>query len=101
MPPADGAGGRRLGRGLKALISVPDDPPSGGELVRIPVSRIRPNPFQPRKTFNPEELADLESSLAASGLRFSSMNSSSCSVATYSLSAGKKPRLTLLFALGL
>jgi ParB family chromosome partitioning protein len=65
---ADGAGGRRLGRGLKALISVPDDQPSGGELVRIPVSRIRPNPFQPRKTFNPEELADLEASLAASGL---------------------------------
>ena len=65
---ADGAGGRRLGRGLKALISVPDEQPSGGELVRIPVSRIRPNPFQPRKTFNPEELADLEASLAASGL---------------------------------
>ena len=65
---AEGAGGRRLGRGLKALISVPEDSPSGGELVRIPVSRIRPNPFQPRKTFNPEELADLEASLAASGL---------------------------------
>lgn len=65
---ADGSGGRRLGRGLKALISVPDDQPSGGELVRIPVSRIRPNPFQPRKTFNPEQLAELEASLAASGL---------------------------------
>ena len=61
-------GGRRLGRGLKALISVPDEVPSGGELVRIPLSRIRPNPFQPRKTFNPEELAELEASLAASGL---------------------------------
>jgi len=65
---AEGAGGRRLGRGLKALISVPEDSPSGGELVRIPLSRIRPNPFQPRKTFNPEELAELEASLAASGL---------------------------------
>lgn len=65
---ADGSGGRRLGRGLKALISFPEDQPSGGELVRIPVSRIRPNPFQPRKTFNPEQLADLEASLAASGL---------------------------------
>ncbi|MEO5569064.1 MAG: ParB N-terminal domain-containing protein, partial [Gemmatimonadaceae bacterium] len=64
----DGAGGRRLGRGLKALISVPDEQPSGGELVRIPLSRIRPNPFQPRKSFNPEQLADLEASLAASGL---------------------------------
>src|SRR3954470_11856085 len=65
---ADGPGGRRLGRGLKALISVPDAEIAGGELVRIPLSRIRPNPFQPRKSFNPEELASLEASLAASGL---------------------------------
>jgi ParB family transcriptional regulator, chromosome partitioning protein len=65
---SDGAGGRRLGRGLKALISVPDEAPSGGELVRIPVSKIRPNPYQPRRTFNPVELAELEASLAASGL---------------------------------
>lgn len=64
----DVPGGRRLGRGLKALISVPEDAPSGGELVRIPISRIRPNPFQPRKTFKPDELAELQSSLAASGL---------------------------------
>jgi ParB family chromosome partitioning protein len=64
----DGAGGRRLGRGLKALISVPDAELAGGELIRIPLSRIRPNPFQPRKSFNPEQLADLEASLAASGL---------------------------------
>src|SRR3954467_4434309 len=59
---------RRLGRGLKALISVPDELPAGGELQRIPVSRIRANPYQPRKTFNPEQLADLEASMAASGL---------------------------------
>jgi ParB family chromosome partitioning protein len=61
-------GGRRLGRGLKALISVPEDAPVGGDLVRIPIARIRPNPFQPRKTFNPEELAELQASLASSGL---------------------------------
>jgi ParB family chromosome partitioning protein len=64
----EGTGGRRLGRGLKALISVPDEPSSGGDLLRIPVSRIRPNPFQPRKTFDPKELAELEASLASSGL---------------------------------
>jgi ParB family transcriptional regulator, chromosome partitioning protein len=64
----DGPGGRRLGRGLKALISVPENEVAGGELIRIPISRIRPNPFQPRKSFNPEQLADLEASLAASGL---------------------------------
>lgn len=65
---SDGSGGRRLGRGLKALISVPDEAPTGGELVRIPISRIRPNPFQPRKSFDPDELAELEASLSASGL---------------------------------
>ena len=65
---SEGTSGKRLGRGLKALISVPDEVPSGGELVRIPLSRIRPNPFQPRKTFDPKELAELEASLAASGL---------------------------------
>jgi ParB family chromosome partitioning protein len=65
---ADGPGGRRLGRGLKALISVPENDAPGGELVRVPISRVRPNPFQPRKSFDPEQLADLEASLAASGL---------------------------------
>ena len=50
------------------MISVPDEAPSGGELVRIPISRIRANPFQPRKTFNPDELAELQASLASSGL---------------------------------
>jgi ParB family transcriptional regulator, chromosome partitioning protein len=64
----EGTGGKRLGRGLKALISVPDEVVPGGELIRIPLSRIRPNPYQPRKSFNPEELAELEASLAASGL---------------------------------
>jgi ParB family transcriptional regulator, chromosome partitioning protein len=64
----EGSGGKRLGRGLKALISVPEEATPGGELIRIPVSRIRPNPYQPRKTFNAEELAELEASLAASGL---------------------------------
>jgi ParB family chromosome partitioning protein len=65
---SDGTGGRRLGRGLKALISVPDEAPVGGDLLRIPISRIRPNPFQPRKNFDPKELAELEASLASSGL---------------------------------
>ena len=62
---------KRLGRGLKALIpaasatiaaSVPSD------LQRIPVSRIRPNPFQPRREIDPGELQELEQSLKSSGL---------------------------------
>jgi ParB family transcriptional regulator, chromosome partitioning protein len=62
--------GRRLGRGLKALIpgAVTDGPATESDLIRIPIRRIRPNPFQPRRTFQPDELAELEASLKSSGL---------------------------------
>jgi ParB family chromosome partitioning protein len=61
---------RRLGRGLEALISsTPDAPASGrGTLLPIPIRDIRPNPYQPRREFKAEELAELESSLRVSGL---------------------------------
>jgi ParB family chromosome partitioning protein len=67
---------RRLGRGLEALISTakqqrempaPSER-SKSDLQRLPIQEIQPNPFQPRRTFTPEELAELESSLSASGL---------------------------------
>lgn len=70
---------RRLGRGLEALIAgagshsipiapadAPTDPAS--PLRSIPIASIRPNPFQPRRDFKPEELVDLENSIRASGL---------------------------------
>lgn len=62
---------RRLGRGMAALIpGAPDHaaaaPPS--DYQRIQMSRIRANPFQPRREFDPAELAELEASLKASGL---------------------------------
>jgi ParB family chromosome partitioning protein len=34
----------------------------------IPINQIRPNPFQPRKEFRDDELAQLQASLAANGL---------------------------------
>jgi ParB family chromosome partitioning protein len=65
---------RRLGRGLEALLSThrggedprPAEPASA--LRTIAVGQIRPNPYQPRQEFRPEELADLEASLKATGL---------------------------------
>ena len=67
---------RRLGRGLEALISTakqqreplgqPDR--SSSDFQRLPIDAIAPNPFQPRRTFTPEELAELENSLRATGL---------------------------------
>jgi ParB family chromosome partitioning protein len=66
---------RRLGRGLEALLGTPHAPtPSTreaqarGELQRLRLTDIRPNPFQPRRTFDPQQLADLEASLTANGL---------------------------------
>jgi ParB family chromosome partitioning protein len=64
---------RRLGRGLEALIattSVVTTPVADQQqgIQRLPIAQIRPNPYQPRKEFRAEELADLESSLKESGL---------------------------------
>lgn len=76
---------RRLGRGLEALLgsaaasrdsnrggSSPPAPAQSGESRGVPLSlavaNIQPNPFQPRREFKPEELAELEASLKANGL---------------------------------
>jgi len=70
MPPE---GPRRLGRGLEALLAVhaSNAEPSAADrsaMRNIALSRIRPNPFQPRRTFDPQELQELEASLRANGL---------------------------------
>lgn len=62
---------RRLGRGLEALLG-----PTGttvaaradGSLRQIPLREIRPNPYQPRRAFDEEALAELAASLDAAGL---------------------------------
>jgi ParB family chromosome partitioning protein len=63
---------RRLGRGLDALFSAPGVSPAAereeSPLKDIPVDQIKSNPFQPRKSFKPEELKELQESLQASGL---------------------------------
>jgi ParB family chromosome partitioning protein len=60
---------RRLGRGLDALIGSAQSPTAtASEMQRIPIARIRPNPFQPRHEFDPTQLAELEASIRANGL---------------------------------
>src|SRR5262245_28238675 len=62
---------RRLGKGLEALIAAATTtaaPAPDSDLQLIQISRIRPNPYQPRRTFDKEELAELEASLKATGL---------------------------------
>lgn len=60
----------RLGRGLEALLGEDYlSPPSGGTAVRdLRVRSVVPNPFQPRREFAEEELADLRRSIEENGL---------------------------------
>lgn len=61
----------RLGRGLGALLGeyLPEKPADDSVQARmVPVGSIAPNPFQPRREFSEEELADLVSSIRENGL---------------------------------
>ncbi|MCR5002922.1 MAG: ParB/RepB/Spo0J family partition protein [Bacteroidales bacterium] len=80
---------RGLGRGLSALlgetkvevdslrkpvgyvnktVAAPKEKPSSSDIMRVPVSAIEPNPFQPRETFDPTALEELAASIKALGL---------------------------------
>ena len=67
---AAGPGGRRLGRGLESLLGPisREQAEAQGALRELPVSQVRPNPFQPRTRFDEGALAELTASIEASGL---------------------------------
>ncbi len=57
---------KRLGRGLGALIpEVMDD---SSETNEIPLDRINPNPYQPRRDFDDEKLKELTASIKEHGV---------------------------------
>jgi|SRR5688572_6144745 len=61
----------RLGRGLGALLGeYMEAPPPGDkpQVGSIPIASIVPNPFQPRREFSEQDLADLVSSIKENGL---------------------------------
>jgi ParB family transcriptional regulator, chromosome partitioning protein len=98
MPPEQP---RRLGRGLEALLAMKSpesrreitEPADGANtlgLQNIRLSEIRPNPYQPRKEFKLEELAELQASLRASGLLQPITVRPSTSGAGYELIAGER-----------
>ncbi|HEU0051757.1 MAG TPA: ParB/RepB/Spo0J family partition protein, partial [Longimicrobium sp.] len=63
----------RLGKGLSALLgdfsAETEAAAATGEGVReVATARIAPNPFQPRREFSPEQLAELEESIRQNGL---------------------------------
>jgi ParB family chromosome partitioning protein len=58
---------KRLGRGLDALIpslNISDD----DKVIEIPLSQLRPNPYQPRKTFDEESIQELAASIKEHGV---------------------------------
>ncbi len=58
-----------LGRGLDSLIRMDDVRPEGSSAItEIELSRIQPNPEQPRRTFDEESLEELASSIRELGV---------------------------------
>jgi ParB family chromosome partitioning protein len=81
---------RRLGRGLDFFLSGgskqpapssvpqasvpsaeptrPNPAPANGEVLQVPVGKLEVSPFQPRRTIEPAELAELAESIRSSGI---------------------------------
>lgn len=58
-----------LGRGMEALFSSYEEPANEHEVVvEISLDDIRPNPYQPRKHFDEEALAELAESIKQTGV---------------------------------
>lgn len=61
-----------LGKGLNALFpeitSVMEERRPGDAILVLPIEEIHPNPYQPRKVFDPQGLEELAASLRSSGL---------------------------------
>jgi ParB family transcriptional regulator, chromosome partitioning protein len=61
----------RLGRGLAALLGGAEngkEPEVPSTQTQLPLDQIEHNPHQPRKTFDPEELAALSASVRSHGI---------------------------------
>ncbi len=79
---------KRLGRGLGALIpEVMDD---SSETNEIPLDRIDPNPYQPRRDFDDEKLKELTVSIKEHGVLQAVVLSPADEGKNYTLVAGER-----------
>ncbi len=85
------AGRRRLGRGLEALLGPQTvaQAQAEGSLSELPVSALRPNPYQPRQAFDESALGELAASMESSGL-LQPVAVRSSENGTYELIAGER-----------
>jgi ParB family chromosome partitioning protein len=58
----------RLGRGLDALFGGTEDAVEGAARSKVSVEEIEQNPYQPRKTFDDDDLASLRESIRTYGV---------------------------------
>ena len=54
---------RRLGKGLSALIPQEDEQFADQKLIEVDVTRVKPNPYQPRLKFDHQALEELKNSI--------------------------------------
>ena len=61
---------KRLGRGLEALLGpvTREQADAAGGLRELPISSVRPNPYQPRTEIDEAALAELVASIESSGM---------------------------------
>jgi ParB family chromosome partitioning protein len=82
---------RGLGRGLGALLGDAPRPGDGrGDLQAIAVDAIRPNPQQPRTTFDPGALQELAESIKELGVLVPIIVRASATAGQYELIAGER-----------
>ena len=62
------ASAKGLGKGLGALLGEITTEAAPGAVSTLPLQKIEPNPDQPRRRFDPEELQTLADSIAAHGV---------------------------------
>ncbi len=59
---------RSLGRGLSALLGEGAEPALPRSARQLPVEKLEPNPLQPRRRFDEDELESLAASIRANGI---------------------------------
>ena len=57
-----------LGRGLGALLGDYSEPAAADQISTLPIQNVEPNPLQPRKVFDEEELLALSESIREHGI---------------------------------